>query len=417
MVFPVCADNTRFLTAWELQSELRAGINIGNSLDAFQGAGIADYGVGQETYWGNPRITRELLQAFADKGFSTVRLPVTWSTHTTGDYVIDSAWLARVKEVVEIALDEGFYVILNSHHDSYDVNPNNTDRLEYEKVADEVSAIWAQVAPYFKDYPDTLVFETMNEPNNPNGWTWYNGKNPDPQLVDAVNRLNSDAYNIIRNSGGNNDKRNIIFATAGASIEGLNAITDVPDEHILFEVHLYPNAEVASGETTKIVHTADEIAEIQARIGAPVVIDECGFISDWDSSYAEDGDRSIVAAKVMFEALSKYGIPSALWDNGYGFGILDRKTYEYKNGTAEGVALAALNAYGVRNPNQPKLGDIDNDGYLTVMDIVLYKQSLANWTSAPKLSDIINIADIDGDGKTDILDVVLLTREVIQAHA
>ena len=99
-----------------------AGWILGNSLDA------TGTGLGSETSWGNPKTTKEMIDAVHDAGFNTIRIPVSWGKHTSGsEYTIDSAWMARVKEVVNYAYDDGMYVILNIHHD----NSNAKDKTIY----------------------------------------------------------------------------------------------------------------------------------------------------------------------------------------------------------------------------------------------------------------------------------------------
>ena len=91
---------------------MEPGWNLGNSLDA----------VGEdETAWGNPRITKELIQSIAAEGYNSIRIPVTWEAHIgdAPDYTIDSAYMNRVQEVVDWALDADLYVMINLHHDSW----------------------------------------------------------------------------------------------------------------------------------------------------------------------------------------------------------------------------------------------------------------------------------------------------------
>ena len=59
-------------TAQTVANDMRAGWNLGNTLEAQCG----------ETAWGNPAVTPQLLRAVADAGFDLVRVPVTWSLHT-----------------------------------------------------------------------------------------------------------------------------------------------------------------------------------------------------------------------------------------------------------------------------------------------------------------------------------------------
>ena len=85
-------------TATELVSFIGTGWNLGNTLDA-TGGGNSLY---SETSWGNPKTTKAMIDAVKAQGFNTVRVPVSWGNHTTGDnFTIDSKWLARVKEVVD----------------------------------------------------------------------------------------------------------------------------------------------------------------------------------------------------------------------------------------------------------------------------------------------------------------------------
>lgn len=73
---PVDHGEMRGLTAKELIAEMKTGWNLGNSLDA-----IGD----NETAWGNPVTTREMIQAISEKGFDILRVPVTWGQHQDED--------------------------------------------------------------------------------------------------------------------------------------------------------------------------------------------------------------------------------------------------------------------------------------------------------------------------------------------
>ena len=71
--------------------------------------------------------------------------------------------MARVKEVVDMAIDEGMYVILNIHHDVsesyyYPTSEYLDSSLHY------VSSVWKQIAEEFAEYDEHLIYETLNEP-------------------------------------------------------------------------------------------------------------------------------------------------------------------------------------------------------------------------------------------------------------
>ena len=74
------SDNASNL-AIELVKDMKVGWNLGNSLDSV-GA--------DETAWGNPKVTENLIKSVKDAGFNTIRIPVTYLNHT-GDAVMGRA--------------------------------------------------------------------------------------------------------------------------------------------------------------------------------------------------------------------------------------------------------------------------------------------------------------------------------------
>lgn len=95
-----------------LCKSITIGWNLGNSLDA------TGNGYNSETSWGNPVVTKELIDAVREAGFDAVRIPTTWFNHSDSDLNVDDAWFERVHEVVDYAYNEGMYVILNVHHET-----------------------------------------------------------------------------------------------------------------------------------------------------------------------------------------------------------------------------------------------------------------------------------------------------------
>ncbi|MDE7247305.1 MAG: glycoside hydrolase family 5 protein, partial [Lachnospiraceae bacterium] len=137
------------------------GLNLGNTLDA---TGLREYepdadDLEYETSWGNPRIDAETFKAIKEAGFKTVRIPVTWEDHLDAEYRIAEPWLHRIQEVVDMAMGEDLYVILDLHHDAWlDLH------LEREsEIRDELLTVWGQIAERFQNYDEKLLFEAMNE--------------------------------------------------------------------------------------------------------------------------------------------------------------------------------------------------------------------------------------------------------------
>jgi endoglucanase len=94
-----------------------------------------------------------------EAGFDSIRLPVRWSAHAleTPPYTIDPNFFARVDWAVNCALSRNLAVMLNIHHYSgLDQDPaGHKERF---------IALWKQIAEHYKDKPNSLVFELMNEP-------------------------------------------------------------------------------------------------------------------------------------------------------------------------------------------------------------------------------------------------------------
>ena len=131
-----------------INQRLGRGVNLGNALDA-----------PTEGEWGVV-LKEEFFDAIKSAGFDSVRLPVRWSAHAlkTAPYTIDAAWFARVDWALDQALKRGLPVVLDVHH----------YREVYADPAphrERFLALWKQIAPHYKDYPDSLVFELFNEPD------------------------------------------------------------------------------------------------------------------------------------------------------------------------------------------------------------------------------------------------------------
>ncbi|MEE1285119.1 MAG: cellulase family glycosylhydrolase, partial [Acutalibacteraceae bacterium] len=136
----------------EFAKKLGNGWNLGNALDACEMGSDEKLGLESETHWGNPYTTKEMIEAVKNAGFSTVRIPITWAQHLDENYVIDEAWLARVKQIVDWVLECEMYAIINVHHD--DTFWLVTDKAHEENATAVLTAIWSQVSEYFRVYDE-----------------------------------------------------------------------------------------------------------------------------------------------------------------------------------------------------------------------------------------------------------------------
>lgn len=331
----------------QIVDDMGVGWNLGNSLDSNspwlgENASPLDH----ETSWCNPATTKEMLDKVKEGGFRTIRIPVTWGTHVgpAPEYKIDPAWMKRVKEVVNFAVDNRTYAIINMHHENEWLIPSYAKEAE---VTDKIQKIWKQIATEFKDYDDHLLFETLNEPretDNP-AVEWNGGTE---QGRDVINHYNAAAVQTIRSTGGNNDERSILVPTYAAASYG-KSIEDIkiPDsKNIIVSVHSYfpyafaMDTDINSqtdkwGSDDDKKQLDDSLNELYNRFvkkGTPVIIGEMGT-----TDKENEADRARLASYYVSSAKQRH-IPCVVWDNGtvstdgnYGehFGLFNRYTLNW----------------------------------------------------------------------------------------
>ena len=172
------SDNSK---AFQRNKNIGRGINFGNALEA-----------PSEGAWGLT-IKESYVQAIADSGFNSVRLPICWSAHTssTAPYNIDPVFLDRVDEVVNWCLNRNLAVIITIHHfnDLY----NYPDNPVYQNM---FFAIWKQLTGHYLAVDhERLFFEVLNEPEvnlTPEKWNQLM-----PKIIDTIRVRDNDRTLII----------------------------------------------------------------------------------------------------------------------------------------------------------------------------------------------------------------------------
>jgi endoglucanase len=239
-------------TPHNIANAMRPGWNLGNSFDSV-GA--------DETAWGNPKVTREFLAQVKAQGFKSIRIPITWGQHSgpAPTYTIDSAFLSRVKQVVDWALGLGFYVMVNMHHDSWQWVANMPSN--HDAVLAEFTAIYTQVAATFRDKPSRLLIEGVNEQD-------FTNASGDAQKYQYMTELNNTVQRVVRASGGNNSTRILVLPTlwcngGQANLDNLaTTIAAMNDPNIMATIHFYgywPFSVNIAGGTTVDSNVIDDI--------------------------------------------------------------------------------------------------------------------------------------------------------------
>ncbi|MCK9205922.1 MAG: cellulase family glycosylhydrolase [Salinivirgaceae bacterium] len=209
-------------SAQEIAGKMKIGWNLGNMLEAVW--------VPRDNFAATTQTTIDSVKA---AGFNTVRLPVAWFYHSdTITSIIDSAWLAHVKKTVDYCIKDSMYVIINAHWDKGWLE-NRVNAANKDIVNARQHAYWTQIANYFKDYNDHLLFAGSNEPNVDDATGMSILLSYHQTFVDAV-----------RATGGNNSSRTLIVQGPSTNNEKtytlMNTLpTDQISNRLMVEVHYY----------------------------------------------------------------------------------------------------------------------------------------------------------------------------------
>lgn len=323
-------EEMRDISAWDLVSEMKVGWNLGNTMDA------TGEGLESETCWGNPKTTKEMIDTVKDTGFNVLRLPVTWDKHMDAEYNVDPAWMARVHEIVDYAIDDGMFVILNTHHEEW-YFPTEEDKAQ---DIEQLTALWKQIAEEFKNYDEHLIFEGVNEPRlRGTGKEWTGGDN---ESREVVNEYAKAFYDTVRASGGNNDKRSLMI-TGYAASSSKNCLQSIElpnydDDHLIVSVHAYLPYSFAldtKGTDQFDVNTDagaidtlfNDVQSVFLDQHIPVIVGEFGCMNKMND------EERIECVSYYLSTAKSYGVPCIWWDNGAftgngeNFGLLVRDDY------------------------------------------------------------------------------------------
>lgn len=195
--------------AFEKNAELGRGINLGNMFEA-----------PTEKAWGNP-FRDEYIKRIAGLGFRHIRIPICWVTDgrslSEAPYTISPAFLKRIKHVVDLALQYHLQVIIDVHH--YDALMKDPDGQR-----ERFLSMWRQISKYFAGYPDTLLFELLNEPHG-------------HLTAEKWNDLLVAGVRVIRKS---DPSRFILVGTADyGGLRGLSKLALPRDDRIILTLHYY----------------------------------------------------------------------------------------------------------------------------------------------------------------------------------
>ncbi len=211
-------------TAKSIAAEMGAGWNLGNTMELINV---------------QPIPTKTLFDSVKTAGFKTVRIPAAWNMHADQTtHEIDAAWMAQVKNVVDYAIQDSLFVILNIHWDNGwlegKIDSAATRPAMLATMKAKQGAYWKQIATTFKDYDRHLLFASANEPG------------VDQQAnLGILMTIHQIFIDTVRATGGNNSSRTLILQGPSTSFEHTaDWITTLPGDkiadRIMIEAHFYP---------------------------------------------------------------------------------------------------------------------------------------------------------------------------------
>lgn len=211
-------------SAAQLAAKIKLGWNIGNTMEA----------MGSETAWGNPRVSKELIDLVKKSGFNAIRIPCSWNQYLANPSTakIKADWLKRVKDVVQYCVEKDMYVLLNIHWDGGWLENNCTVAKQTENNAKQ-KALWEQIATQFRDFDEHLIFAGANEPNVENA-----------EQMAVLNSYHQTFIDAVRSTGGKNSYRVLVVQGPSTDIEKTNKLmsslpVDKIPNRMMVEVHYY----------------------------------------------------------------------------------------------------------------------------------------------------------------------------------
>ncbi|MGN0687411.1 MAG: glycoside hydrolase family 5 protein [Oscillospiraceae bacterium] len=343
------------ITASEAASRMGMGLNLGNTMEAYEATDCekATYEwipvvgenrpVDYETCWGAVETTQEVINGIKAEGFDTVRIPVFWGNMMANDgtYTIDPEYIGRVREIVDYCCNAGLYAVINIHHfDEFIIRRNST-----EKCSEIFTRLWTQIAEYFKDYPYTVMFEGYNE--------YLGGDRFDEsgelsglsaqEGYHMTNTLNQTFVDAVRATGGKNAERVLIVSGYFTNIDRTTSPefimpTDTTPDRLMVSVHYVDNSmywqkKIGGGEW--ISYVDNQIEKLKAAFSEkniPV------FVGETSVNYPKANfDRSAMyttsseCVDYILRKLLINGFVPVIWDVNDNF--YSRTKYRIKAGT------------------------------------------------------------------------------------
>lgn len=317
------------------------GINLGNTMEAYAHLtqGIDKATSVYETSWGMPVTTKEMVQGMKDAGFDSIRIPVAWTNmmdFENGNYTINEAYLKRVGEIIQYAVDADMVAVVNDHWDGGWWGMFGSAKEETrEKAMTMYTEMWKQIAEYYKDIDGHLVFESGNEEignrlnDTDQSWSKDGGTLTEDQCYETANKINQKFVDTVRAAGGYNANRFLLIAGYNTDItmtcdDRYKMPTDKIDGKLILSVHYYdPSGYCIFSSASSWGSKADVEAmnKMLAKLtkftdkGYGVIIGEWGVLDE--SGQNKMAENTMDYYKNFIANCDYYGYCPMLWDTSF----------------------------------------------------------------------------------------------------
>lgn len=298
----------------------KCGWTVGNALMAYP----------YEITFNQPTTTADLIEYVRSLGFSAIRLPLNFTYHCDDNFTINPIWLDRIATIVDSCLANDMVIVLDVH-DSIELDCDYEDYCE--TYLNYYPIVWKQIAEYFRDYDNRVIYELCNEPHctyGPITWNIYEEDAPQVDLLQQTTDIMQELVDVIRSI----DPDKYIIATPYCDSitlskdSGFLSIED-PSDKILFAFHMYMPGRLTLEETFDITELTEEdktniAAEFKSMADAitnqHLICTEMGIYNKNNSEVRQE------YLTYLLSLFKQYNIPCFIWDNGgeEAYGLIDR---------------------------------------------------------------------------------------------
>jgi len=336
-------ERIRNATSLEMARHMGLGINLGNTMEAcdiHNRIPNRDPSI-YEQMWGQPITTQAIITGMRNAGLTTLRIPVAWTNamdFENGCFIINQAYLNRVEEIVNYALNMDMIVIINAHWDHGWWSMFGHPEQERRDFALEMFiAMWTQIGEHFQYYDYRLILEPSNEEwgtrfNDRTQFSPTGGTLTIDECYELLTYLSQVFIDLIRNQGGYNSTRFLLLKGFNTDVERTT------DERFVLPVDTIPNRMLLSvhyytpwafcGDTAGVAHwgTTAEVEEMNYLLGSLAMFTEMGIgvvMGEW-GVLDNEGDDRLKFFTNFLDNMDLHGFAPVLWDTGF---LYCRTTY------------------------------------------------------------------------------------------